>query len=61
MRDTVVLDAKAIPVRLGKSRLLNEVPPSILRRTVTAIIGPHGSRKSTLLRTLARLLRPETG
>ena len=61
MRDTVVLDAKAISVRLGKSRVLNEVTLSILRGTVTAIIGPNGSGKSTLLRTLARLLRPETG
>ena len=61
MRDTVVLDAKAISVRLGKSPVLNEVTLSILRGTVTAIIGPNGSGKSTLLRTLARLLRPETG
>lgn len=61
MRDTVVLDAKAISVRLGKSRVLNEVTLSILRGTVTAIIGPNGSGKSTLLRTLSRLLRPETG
>ena len=61
MRDTVVLDAKAISVRLGKSRVLHEVTLSILRGTVTAIIGPNGSGKSTLLRTLARLLRPETG
>lgn len=61
MRDTVVLDAKAISVRLGKSPVLNEVTLSILQGTVTAIIGPNGSGKSTLLRTLARLLRPETG
>ncbi len=61
MRDTVVLDAKAISVRLGKSLVLKEVTLSILRGTVTAIIGPNGSGKSTLLRTLARLLRPEMG
>ena len=60
-RDTVVLDAQAISVRLGKSPVLNEVTLSIPRGTVTAIIGPNGSGKSTLLRTLARLLRPETG
>ena len=56
MRDTVVLDARAVSVRLGKSPVLNEVTLSIPRRTVTAIIGPNGSGKSTLLRTLARLL-----
>ena len=61
MRDTVVLDAQAISVRLGKSPVLNDVTLSIPRGTVTAIIGPNGSGKSTLLRTLARLLRPETG
>ena len=60
-RDTVVLDAQAISVRLGKSPVLNEVTLSIPRGSVTAIIGPNGSGKSTLLRTLARLLRPETG
>ena len=60
-RDTVVLDAQAISVRLGKSPVLNEVTLSIPRGTVTAVIGPNGSGKSTLLRTLARLLRPETG
>ena len=60
-RDTVVLDAQSISVRLGKSPVLSDVTLSILRGTVTAIIGPNGSGKSTLLRTLARLLRPETG
>ena len=61
MRDTAVLDARTISVRLGKSLVLNEVTLSIPRGTVTAVIGPNGSGKSTLLRTLARLLRPETG
>ena len=61
MQDTVVLDAQAISVRLGKSLVLSEVTLAIPRGTVTAIIGPNGSGKSTLLRALARLLRPETG
>ena len=60
-RDTVVLEAQAISVRLGRSPVLSEVTLSIPRGTVTAIIGPNGSGKSTLLRALARLLRPETG
>ena len=60
-RDSVVLEAKAISVRLGKSRVLSELTLSITRGTVTAIIGPNGSGKTTLLRTLARLLRPEAG
>ena len=60
-RDTAVLDAKDVSVRLGKSPVLDDVTLSIPRGTVTAIIGPNGSGKSTLLRTLARLLRPETG
>ena len=60
-QDTVVLDAQAISVRLGKSLALKEVTLSIPRGSVTAIIGPNGSGKSTLLRALARLLRPETG
>ena len=61
MRDTAVLDAQAVSVRLGRSPALNDVTLSIPRGTVTAIIGPNGSGKSTLLRALARLLRPETG
>ena len=61
MRDTAILDAQAVSVRLGKSPVLNDVTLSIPRGTVTAIIGPNGSGKSTLLRTLSRLLRPETG
>ena len=60
-RDTAVLDAQDVSVRLGKSPVLNDVTLSILRGSVTAVIGPNGSGKSTLLRTLARLLRPETG
>ena len=60
-RDTAVLDAQAVSVRLGKNLALNDVTLSIPRGTVTAIIGPNGSGKSTLLRALARLLRPETG
>ena len=61
MRDTAVLDAQAVSVRLGKSPVLKDVTLSIPRGTVTAVIGPNGSGKSTLLRALARLLRPETG
>ncbi len=60
-RDTIVLDARAVSVRLGKSLALNDVTLSIPRGSVTAIIGPNGSGKSTLLRALASLLRPETG
>ena len=60
-RDTAVLEAQAISVRLGKSLALNEVSLSIPRGSVTAVIGPNGSGKSTLLRALTRLLRPETG
>ena len=60
-RDTVVLDAQSISVRLDKSLVLDDVTLSIPRGSVTAIIGPNGSGKSTLLRALARLLRPETG
>ena len=61
MRDTAILEAQTVSVRLGKSPVLNDLTLSIPRGTVTAIIGPNGSGKSTLLRALARLLRPETG
>ena len=60
-RDTLILDAQAISVRLGKNPVLKGMSLSIPRGSVTAIIGPNGSGKSTLLRALARLLRPETG
>lgn len=55
------LVAKDIGVRLGVNEVLSGVDLSLRAGEVTAIVGPNGTGKSTLLETLAGLRRPDRG
>ncbi|UBV42947.1 ABC transporter permease subunit [Deinococcus taeanensis] len=50
-----------VTVRLGGEVILNGVTLDVRRGEFLALIGPSGGGKSTLLRVLAGLLRPEAG
>ena len=50
-----------ITVRFGDRAVLNRVSLELSRAEVVALVGPSGVGKSTLLRVIAGLLRPDGG
>lgn len=59
--DTPGLRAQALNVGYGDALVLEQLTVFIPPGEITAIIGANASGKSTLLRALARLLRPVSG
>ena len=55
------LRAQDLSLGYGATRIVDELSVDIVDGAVTAIVGPNACGKSTLLRGLARLLRPTGG
>ena len=58
---TAVLEARDVHVARGRSSVLHGVSLSLAAGEALALIGPNAAGKSTLLRTLAGLLRAAQG
>ncbi len=56
-----MLDVRDVTVRYGDRLVLDRVSLSVRRGEVVALLGPSGSVKTTLLRVVAGLLRPDGG
>jgi iron complex transport system ATP-binding protein len=56
-----MLTAHDVSFRVGNKPLIAGVSVSFAAGRLHLIIGPHGAGKSTLVKVLARLLRPQTG
>jgi ABC-type multidrug transport system ATPase subunit len=56
-----VLEARALDKRLGKRRVLAGVDLVVRRGELIGICGENGTGKSTLMRVLAGMLRPDRG
>jgi len=54
-RPTNVMEARGLTLRFGSTAILSDVDVPFARGTITALIGPTGSGKSTFLRTLNRM------
>ncbi|WP_080147159.1 ABC transporter ATP-binding protein [Marinilactibacillus piezotolerans] len=50
-----------LTIGYGKQDVLSELSLSIPESSLTCIIGPNGCGKSTMLKTIARLLKPARG
>ena len=55
------IDAMSVTKTFGDFRALHDVSVSIDRGKLTALLGPSGGGKSTLLRIIAGLEEPDTG
>ncbi|OIQ39711.1 MAG: iron dicitrate ABC transporter ATP-binding protein [Roseobacter sp. MedPE-SW] len=55
------LHAKALSVALAKTPVLQELSADIPDGKITVIVGPNACGKSTFLRSLARLQKPDSG
>lgn len=56
-----LIEIKDITVQYDRKRILDNVSLTIERGDFVAITGPNGGGKTTLLRTLLRLLKPTGG
>lgn len=61
MSDKTRLNAHNVTLAYGERLIVNDLSVSIPDGKVTVIIGPNACGKSTLLRALARLLKPQMG
>src|ERR1051325_10842334 len=56
-----MLQASNITYRIGQKSLISDISVSCAPGKLHLIIGPNGAGKATLIKVLARLLRPQTG
>jgi phosphate transport system ATP-binding protein len=55
VRSAVVVRSESLSLSFGEKQILSDVEISITRGTITALIGPTGCGKTTLLRTINRM------
>lgn len=61
MSDQAMLGARALSLGYGATPIVDGLTVDVTAGAITAIVGPNACGKSTLLRGLARLLKPTGG
>ena len=56
-----MIEARDVAKHFGKTQALNGVSFQVERGTVLGLLGPNGSGKTTMIRVLTTLLRPDAG
>jgi ABC-2 type transport system ATP-binding protein len=56
-----VIDVQGITKRFGNRTVVNNIPLQVRRGEIYGFLGPNGSGKTTFLRMLCGLLRPDGG
>jgi ABC-2 type transport system ATP-binding protein len=57
----LVIDVQGITKRFGNRAVVNNIPMQVRRGEIYGFLGPNGSGKTTFLRMLCGLLRPDGG
>lgn len=58
---SLLISCRGVQVTLGERRVLQGVDLDVRASEVLALVGPNGGGKTTLIRTLAGLLKPTAG
>jgi zinc transport system ATP-binding protein len=61
MAERTVIECSGIRVRYGPVTVLEDVSFSVPERTTLCVVGPNGGGKSTLLKVLLGLVKPQAG
>jgi ABC-2 type transport system ATP-binding protein len=61
MDSAFVIDVQGITKRFGHRTVVNNIPMQVRRGEIYGFLGPNGSGKTTFLRMLCGLLRPDGG
>jgi ABC-2 type transport system ATP-binding protein len=61
MNSNFVIDVQGITKRFGSRTVVNNIPMQVRRGEIYGFLGPNGSGKTTFLRMLCGLLRPDGG
>lgn len=56
-----MIELRHITVRFGEQEILDDISATIAERRITAVMGPNGCGKTTLLRCIGGLLEPTAG
>jgi Cu-processing system ATP-binding protein len=56
-----MVEAQGVSKRFGRLQVLDRVNLSIVRARVTAIVGPNAAGKTTLIKSILGLTRPDSG
>jgi ABC-2 type transport system ATP-binding protein len=59
--DTVIIDVKGLTKSFGGRRVVDDVAIRVTRGRICGFLGPNGSGKTTTIRMLCGLLRPDAG
>src|SRR3974377_1100384 len=57
----LVIDVQGITKRFGNRTVVNNITMQVRRGAICGFLGPNGSGKTTFLRMLCGLLRPDDG
>jgi len=59
--DNIVLAVKELYAGYGRIKILHGINLELRKGTITVLLGPNGNGKSTLLKCLSGMLRPDAG
>jgi len=57
----ISIEAKSLTLAYGKHEVVRDLNFSLKPGQITGLVGPNGSGKSTIIKSLSRVLRPESG